>query len=140
VASDVSAHWKRPLLLLALVIGTATNAAAAPDAATLYAQRCAGCHGKTGNGDGPSAAFLTPRPLPFSTALKGKSDTWLATVITKGGAAAGLSPAMPAQPTLDETQVKDLIEYIKGLSSPYRGHSSSNLQVKPPGLFQISKF
>jgi mono/diheme cytochrome c family protein len=125
MAIEIWAHCKTPLLVLALVIVSGTTAAAAPDAATLYAQRCAGCHGKTGNGDGPSAAYLTPRPQPFSTALKGKSETWLATVITKGGAAAGLSPAMPAQPTLDETQVKDLIQYIKGLGSSDGGHSSS---------------
>lgn len=32
----------------------------------LYIQRCAGCHGETGRGDGPAAAWLRPRPTNFA--------------------------------------------------------------------------
>jgi len=31
----------------------------------VYLQRCAGCHGQRGGGDGPAAQFLTPRPFNF---------------------------------------------------------------------------
>ena len=32
----------------------------------LYRDRCAGCHGATGAGDGPAAAWLRPRPTNFA--------------------------------------------------------------------------
>ena len=31
----------------------------------LYVERCSGCHGATGGGDGPAAAWLRPRPTNF---------------------------------------------------------------------------
>src|ERR1043166_2703262 len=41
--------------------------AQAIDGPALYQQRCAGCHGKTGRGDGPFAGFLDPRPRDFTS-------------------------------------------------------------------------
>lgn len=67
-------------------------------------------------GDGPLAATLQPPPKPLSAGLKGRSDQWIATVITHGGPAAGLSPMMPAQPALKGSQLADLIQYVKGLA------------------------
>ena len=32
----------------------------------LYVDRCAGCHGETGGGDGPASAWLRPRPTDFA--------------------------------------------------------------------------
>ena len=110
--------WKRPLLIsLALVVATSTSAIAAQSAADIYGEKCAACHGDTGNGDGPAGKAMQPPPQPFSTALKGKSDSWIATVITKGGPAVGMTSAMPPHPTLSDDQVKALIQYIKQLKS-----------------------
>ncbi|MGH2650708.1 MAG: cbb3-type cytochrome c oxidase subunit II [Actinomycetota bacterium] len=33
----------------------------------VYMQRCVGCHGETGDGNGPAATFLQPRPRDFTT-------------------------------------------------------------------------
>jgi mono/diheme cytochrome c family protein len=115
--AKINANWKILLLCLAFAMGTGANATAASSASTLYAKRCAACHGQKGNGDGPTGMLLSPHPQPFSTALKGKSDSWLDTVITHGGPAVGLSAEMPAQPTFNYAQVKDLIQYIKGFGS-----------------------
>jgi hypothetical protein len=60
---------------------------------------------------------MTPPPAPFSTALKNKSDAWTGTVITKGGPAVGMTPAMPPHPTLTGDQLRALILYIKALNS-----------------------
>jgi len=112
------AYWKSSLVMsLALVIPAGPSAAAAQGAASVYAQKCAQCHGANGKGDGPAGQVMVPPPAPFSTALKGKSDSWIATVITKGGPAVGMTPAMPPHPTLSSNQVKALIQYIKGLKS-----------------------
>jgi len=112
------AYWKRSLVMsLALVVAAGPSAIAAQSAANVYAQKCAACHGPNGNGDGPAGQVMVPPPAPFSTALKGKSDSWIGTVITKGGPAVGMTPKMPPHPTLSSNQVKALIQYIKGLKS-----------------------
>ena len=112
------AYWKRSLVMaVALVVAAESGAIAAQSAADVYAQKCAACHGDNGKGDGPAGQAMTPPPAPFSTALKGKGDSWIGTVITKGGPAVGMTPAMPPHPTLSGDQVKALIEYIKELKS-----------------------
>jgi mono/diheme cytochrome c family protein len=118
MAKKARAYRKRSLVMsLALVVAAESGAIAAQRAADLYAEKCAACHGDSGKGDGPAGQAMTPPPAPFSTALKGRSDGWIGTVITKGGPAVGMTPAMPPHPTLSSDQVKALIQYIKGLKS-----------------------
>jgi len=51
----------------------------------IYLQRCAGCHGKTGNGDGPDAADLGIHPARLSeAALQGQTDGALFWKVTVG--------------------------------------------------------
>jgi mono/diheme cytochrome c family protein len=70
------------------------------DAATagqqIYAANCASCHGDTGKGDGPAAASLDPKPAHLDATVKETTPAYLHWVIAEGGAAAGLSSAMPA--------------------------------------------
>jgi mono/diheme cytochrome c family protein len=119
MAKKVVNNWGKMLFLaMAVLIAAGSQTVrAAQSAADLYAEKCAACHGDTGKGDGPAGAAMTPPPVPFSTALKGKSDSWIGTVITKGGPAVGMTPAMPPHPTLSGDQVTALIQYIKGLKS-----------------------
>jgi len=44
------------------------NASSVAAGQKIYLQRCAGCHGKTGNGDGPDAADLGIHPAKLSNA------------------------------------------------------------------------
>ena len=117
MAKKTWVNWERLSLVLALVVAAGPSAVAAQGAASVYAQKCAGCHGASGKGDGPAGQVMVPPPKPFSTTLKGKSDSWIETVIAKGGPAVGLSPAMPAHPGLSGSQVENLAQYIKGLNS-----------------------
>jgi high-affinity iron transporter len=118
MAKKAWTNWEMSLLLsLALVVAAGGGAAGAQSAAHTYSKQCAACHGRTGNGDGPAGQVMVPPPLPFSSALKGKSDRWMASVITQGGPAVGLSPAMPSHRSLSSSRVKALIQYIKELSS-----------------------
>ncbi len=63
--------------------------AAATEASTLLATRCAACHGTSGKGDGPAAAGLNPKPRSFSDPewQKSVTDDHIAKVIVEGGAA-----------------------------------------------------
>jgi mono/diheme cytochrome c family protein len=118
MAKKLWANCGKFLLLVATVVITAgPEAAGAQSAAGVYAQECAACHGPKGKGDGPAGQVMAPPPAPFSTTLKGKSDSWIESVITQGGPAVGLSPGMPPHPNLSGTQVKDLTQYIKRLNS-----------------------
>ena len=54
--------------LLALPPGTEPVAAQAQvDGATIYQERCAFCHGENGDGNGPVAPYLNPRPRDFTS-------------------------------------------------------------------------
>src|SRR5205809_6407603 len=51
----------------------------------VYFRRCADCHGKTGNGDGPDAIDLGIHPAKFSHPhMRAESDRALFWKITKG--------------------------------------------------------
>src|ERR1700680_2492202 len=103
----VSQNWGKMLFLAmaVLIAAESQTVSAAQSAADLYSEKCAACHGDTGKGDGPAGQAMVPPPAPFSTALKGNSASWIGTVITKGGPAVGMTPAMPPHPTLTSDQV-----------------------------------
>lgn len=68
----------------------------------VFAQRCANCHGDDGRGDGPFARALYPRPRNYTDRAWQASvtDDQIAAVIVDGGASAGKSAQMPANPDL----------------------------------------
>jgi mono/diheme cytochrome c family protein len=103
--------------------GSAPTAAGSPEARRralqLFTDRCAGCHGPRGGGDGPAAAALNPRPRNFADpSWHGRAtDEHLRAVITRGGAAMGLSPMMPPSPDLatDRPTLDALVEHLRAL-------------------------
>ncbi len=76
----------------------------ARDAAnSIFAERCAVCHGDDGGGAGPGAANLNPKPQNFRSRKwqKSMTDQQIATIIVDGGSSAGLSASMAANPDLE---------------------------------------
>jgi mono/diheme cytochrome c family protein len=67
-------------------------------ARVIYSQRCASCHGDKGDGAGPGAFAVNPKPRNYTDAewQKTVTDEELAKVIVRGGLAAGKSYMMPA--------------------------------------------
>ncbi len=101
---------------VATLTGFGTSYVWADDAAkAMYEDKCAGCHGASGKGDGPAGAMLDPKPKDFATVLKGQSDDALKKIIKEGGAAAGKSASMPPSSDLSDDQIKALVDYIKHL-------------------------
>jgi mono/diheme cytochrome c family protein len=82
--------------------GAAPSAAAREEADQIFASRCTTCHGPQGEGDGPASAGLTPPPRNFhDPAFQDRvTDEHIEQIIQYGGAAVGLSPAMPPNPDL----------------------------------------
>jgi len=100
----------------------------------IYDQRCSGCHGMNGKGDGPAAQFFRVKPRDFTTCLyKFKStpgtslptDSDLLRVLKNGVP----STAMPAFPHYNDQELLDVIEYIKTFCPDW---SKLKAQSQPP--------
>ena len=73
-------------LLAVLVLAAVGHATEPPLDARLYNERCSGCHGDQGAGDGPAAAALVPPPRNFREAAfwRGRTFEQMRTVVKKG--------------------------------------------------------
>jgi mono/diheme cytochrome c family protein len=87
----------------------------------IYLAHCAACHGERAQGDGASAAGFATKPsnLADGRLMNPLPDEFLENIIRRGGPAEGLSPGMPAfAQYLGETQIRDVIAYVRSLASP----------------------
>ena len=82
---------------------------------------CASCHGPTGDGDGPVAQALDPKPARHSDGnfMNPLKDDYLFQVIKFGGASVGKSPMMaPVGGSLSDQQIRNVIAFIRSLANP----------------------
>ena len=101
--------------------GTAATPAPAPtdtNGAALYRTWCAGCHGATGQGNGPNAKALPVPPARHADAatMSQRPDDTLYDTIDGGGAIMNRSPRMPAfGGSLSPIQIRALVAHIRTL-------------------------
>jgi cytochrome c oxidase cbb3-type subunit 3 len=79
------------------------------------------CHGEHGKGDGPAARALPVKAADHTNGpvMNQLSDKYLSDIISKGGAAVGKSPIMPAWGNqFNEAQIRDLIAFIRSIADP----------------------
>ena len=84
-----------------------------------YRTYCAPCHGSQGDGDGPLAQMLDPRPARHSdvTFMRALSDEYLYRLLKEGGPALGKSPLMGAWGRiLSEQRLKDMVAFMRSLA------------------------
>jgi len=93
----------------------------------VYQIYCASCHGPRGDGDGPAALALDPKPARHSDGayMNALGNDYLFEVIREGGAAVGKSPLMAAWGgSLSDEQIRDVIAFVRTLAKPpYRGEA-----------------
>lgn len=99
----------RMSLVIVLSVGFVAlynTSAAAQDAAGTYKAKCAMCHGADGKGGKMGTRdFASPE-------VKAETDAQLIQIITKGK-----PPKMPSyEGKLKDTEIKDLVAYIRGLA------------------------
>jgi len=87
----------------------------------LYRQHCAGCHGISGDGAGPSAALLNPYPRDYRRGIFKFTSTLPGIKPTKDDLRMTLlrgipGTAMPSFARLPEEELDALVEYVKYLS------------------------
>lgn len=106
---------RNPMILFSLLLLSQTGwSADAKSGGAKFQTLCATCHGPSGKGDGPAALSLNPKPRDLTKTTK--SDADLKKIIAKGGAAAGLSPTMPAWgASLSPAEIDNVIAYIRSV-------------------------
>jgi cytochrome c6 len=93
------------VLLACGLIAVCSSPVLAQDAAVTYKAKCAMCHGPEGKGGKMGTRdFASPE-------VQKESDADLAGIITKGK---GKMP--PYEAKLKDTEIKDLVTYIRGLA------------------------
>jgi mono/diheme cytochrome c family protein len=91
----------------------------------IYESRCVECHGDAGQGDGPSAAYVTPRPRDFTTGKYKIRTTETGSVPTDDDLVRtvrqGLyGTTMPGwDRILSDGDIHDVVEYTKSLSPAF---------------------
>ena len=100
-------------LLIIFFLGGPASAHA--DAPSDYAAQCAVCHGAAGNGDGPAASSMSPKPANFqdSAFWSTRTDAQIKTVIKSGGLAVGKSPLMPPASDWTDNRIGAMVAYLK---------------------------
>lgn len=96
-------------LLVAGMISLCNTSAAAQDAAANFKAKCVMCHGADGKG---SAVGVKMGAHDFTSAdVQKQTDAQLTEIITKGK---GKMP--PYEGKLKDTEIKDLVAFIRGLA------------------------
>jgi mono/diheme cytochrome c family protein len=78
---------------------------------------CVNCHGSEGKGNGSLSEFLEPKPRNFTSLkeMKNLPDSLMMYSIKHGV----LGASMPAHPDLTETQISDLVIYLRQFLADY---------------------
>jgi mono/diheme cytochrome c family protein len=123
-----SVQWPEPRLQPGQVIENGRR---------VYMRYCVGCHGERGDGNGPAAAMLWPKPrdfrdgvFKFLTVPRGDlpPDRDLFRIVTHGLPGS----AMPSWRLLPETERWAVIQYIKTLSTRWQEETPSQpIEVAP---------
>jgi mono/diheme cytochrome c family protein len=86
--------------------------------ADIFRSACATCHGETGQGDGPAAQGLDPKPasLADTERMQNLNDGYLYWRIHEGGAMTPFNSSMPAWGSVySEEQIWQLVTFIRSL-------------------------
>jgi high-affinity iron transporter len=103
---------RNPILVCAVMLAAFALPAGAIDAATIYADRCAFCHGLSGRGDGPAGAALEPPPRDLTSAdyWKSTDPATIENVITNGKPGSAM---VAFKGTLSPAEIDALVDHLK---------------------------
>lgn len=101
-------------LLVATLLFASSAALAEGDTAkgkSIYTANCMACHGQAGDGKGPAAVALTPKPKSFADPAfwEGRTDEALKTTIRTGKPGTAMAPF----PTLSDDDIANLTAYLR---------------------------
>lgn len=114
------------LAAITLVPLSARSAGDSIETQRKYKAYCAECHGRYGQGNGPTSLTLETKPRDFGDCdrMARISDQLMIEVIRNGGYANGLSADMPAwRYVLSEEDMRDLVVLIRRFCTNYAASS-----------------
>ncbi len=90
----------------------------------LYLRYCAGCHGDKGNGKGPAAPFLDPKPRDFTRGIFKFRSTPSSSLPTDADLVRTIregvhGTSMPAWRDLPDAEVQSIVAYVKTLAKRF---------------------
>lgn len=87
------------------------------DGARVYKERCASCHGDEGNGDGPIAWAIEPKPRNFADATfwKERTPAQLREVVKKGKAGTQMGAF---EGVLSDAEIDAVVAFIETFKPP----------------------
>lgn len=105
------------LLWSSLLLPSQSRADGKVDGRTVYAARCAFCHGEKGAGNGTAGASLQPPPTDFTSGAywKGKTDDEVRRAIADGKPGTAM---MGFGTTLAPGEADALLAFLKSLAPP----------------------
>ncbi|MFQ5401307.1 MAG: c-type cytochrome [Anaerolineae bacterium] len=115
-------HVETPDTFAGLTNPFAGDEAALATGQEIYATNCVPCHGETGEGDGPAAVGLDPKPADLADGMmiSMAGDDYLFWRVTMGGAIEPFNSAMPAwADILTEDQRWQVISYLHTLGEDH---------------------
>ncbi|MDT8341192.1 MAG: c-type cytochrome [Longimicrobiales bacterium] len=118
----LAAPLAAPLTVAVLLLLPAGAVAQGVDGAALYDQWCAGCHGVEGDGQGPAANTMLPRPRDFTVGLYQIRTTGTGELPTDEDILRVIDEGMPgtAMPGWEEVLTRAernaLVDYLKSFS------------------------
>jgi mono/diheme cytochrome c family protein len=113
------------VMIGALAVAARRGVEAQPRGKAVYDAHCVECHGVAGKGDGPSAAYLVPRPRDFTTGKFKIRSTESGTMPSDddliGSVRRGLyGSAMPGwDRILSDGDIADVVAFIKSFSPQF---------------------
>jgi cytochrome c oxidase cbb3-type subunit 2 len=123
-----------------------SSTAVSQEVEKLYQRHCTACHGEKGDGDGPAAYLLSPKPRDFTSGVykfrstpSGSPPTDQDLLRTLKHGINGTS--MPAWDRLSEKELTDVIKYVKSFSDIFEDEDAMEPPIKivsPPQLTQKS--
>ena len=100
-----------------------------------FQAQCVACHGAEGQGNGPAAAGLNPKPRNFTSAdnwKNGRKPSQIFGTLTKG------LNAMPSFASLPSDDRWSLVAFIRTLG-PHEGEKDSDADLKKVGIDPASE-
>jgi len=113
----------------------AQAAADGPRGKAVYTAHCVDCHGASGQGDGPAAAFLTPRPLDLTRGKYKIRTTETGSIPTDEDLIRSVTDglngsAMPGwRGVLPDGDIRDVVGYIKTLSPRFAAETPQPVAI-----------
>jgi cytochrome c oxidase cbb3-type subunit 2 len=103
----------------------------------LYERRCAGCHGARGDGNGPAATFLDPRPRDFTAGVFKFRSTPSGSLPTDGDLFQTVTrgvrwTAMPPWHELGEKDRLAVVTYVKTFSDRFSAEAAEAVALPRP--------